>query len=256
MHQEDSMTKRIVNFSAGPATMPEAVLEEAQRQLLNYQETGMSIMEMSHRSTAYDEVHQSAINNVKKLLNIPNHYRVLFLQGGASHQFAMLPMNFAQENSVDVINTGSWTKKAIGELNKGYQHQVVATSENDNFLKLPNLSHAAFNQNAAYTYMCSNNTIFGTQFKTFPTHAPSPLVVDMSSDILSSNSIYLILALFLQVPKKTLAHPALPWSLFGKTYWINARIPFLTFLITKHIQMQIPCIILPNIWHIHGKFSL
>ena len=179
------MTKRIVNFSAGPATMPEAVLEEAQRQLLNYQETGMSIMEMSHRSTAYDEVHQSAINNVKKLLNIPNHYRVLFLQGGASHQFAMLPMNFAQQNSVDVINTGSWTKKAIGELNKGYQHQVVATSENDNFLKLPNLSNTAFNQNAAYTYMCSNNTIFGTQFKTFPTHAPSPLVVDMSSDILS-----------------------------------------------------------------------
>ena len=177
--------QRIINFSAGPATMPDSVLEDAQRELLNYNGSGMSIMEMSHRSNAYDAVHESAINTIKTLLSIPNNYRVLFLQGGASHQFAMLPMNFAQQKSVDVIHTGSWTKKAIGELKKGYKHHVVASSEADNFLKLPDLSNATFTHDSAYTYMCSNNTIFGTQFKTFPTHAPSPLVVDMSSDILS-----------------------------------------------------------------------
>ena len=113
------MSKRIVNFSAGPAAIPEAVLEEAQRQLVNYKGAGLSIMEMSHRSKEYDEVHESAIHNIKQLLSIPDNYSVMFLQGGASHQFAMLPMNFAQGKSVDVINTGSWTKKAIGELKKG-----------------------------------------------------------------------------------------------------------------------------------------
>ena len=178
------MTKRIVNFSAGPATMPEAVLEEAQRELVNYHGAGMSIMEMSHRSKDYDAVHEAAIHNVKQLLNVPDNYSVLFLQGGASHQFAMLPMNFAQQKSVDVINTGSWTKKAIGELKKGYKHTVVATSEADNFLKLPDLNSVQYNSDAAYTYMCSNNTIFGTQFKSFPS-TPTPLVADMSSDILS-----------------------------------------------------------------------
>ena len=179
------MSKRIVNFSAGPAAIPEAVLEEAQRQLVNYKGAGLSIMEMSHRSKEYDEVHESAIHNIKQLLSIPDNYSVMFLQGGASHQFAMLPMNFAQGKSVDVINTGSWTKKAIGELKKGYQHKVIATSEDDNFLKLPNLADVQFNSDAAYTYMCSNNTIFGTQFKSFPTQTPTPLVADMSSDILS-----------------------------------------------------------------------
>ena len=179
------MSKRIVNFSAGPAAMPEAVLEEAKHQLVNYKESGMSIMEMSHRSKEYDAVHESAIHNIKQLLSIPDNYTVMFLQGGASHQFAMLPMNFAQVKSVDVINTGSWTKKAIGELKKGYQYQVIASSEDDNFLKLPDLSSVRFNDDAAYTYMCSNNTIFGTQFKSFPTQTPTPLVADMSSDILS-----------------------------------------------------------------------
>ncbi|MEK9727257.1 MAG: phosphoserine transaminase [Candidatus Margulisiibacteriota bacterium] len=180
------MTERIVNFSAGPAAIPEAVLLEAQQDLFNYQGTGLSIMEMSHRSKAYDEVHSQAIQNLKTLLCIPENYSVLFLQGGASQQFAMLPMNLIQQSgSVDVIHTGSWTKKAIGELKKGYNYNIVASNEDQNHLVLPDLSDVIFNDQAAYTYMCSNNTIFGTQFKTFPTHAKSPLVVDMSSDILS-----------------------------------------------------------------------
>ena len=129
---------RIVNFSAGPAAIPLEVLEEVQANLTNYKGAGLSVMEMSHRSKEYDEIHENAINYVKELYSIPDNYSVLFLQGGASHQFAMVPMNLANENVVDVVNTGSWTKKAIGEL-KGYQHRVVASSESDNFLKLQQL---------------------------------------------------------------------------------------------------------------------
>ena len=149
------MSKRIVNFSAGLAAMPEAVLEEAKRQLVNYKGSGMSIMEMSHRSKAYDAVHGSAIQNIKQWHSIPDSDTVMFLQGGASHQFAMLPINFAKGKSVDVINTGSWTKKAIVELKKGYQYQAAASSEDDNFLKLPDVSSVRFNDDAALTYMCS-----------------------------------------------------------------------------------------------------
>ncbi len=178
-------TNRIINFSAGPAAIPESVLLEAQSNLFNYKGLGLSVMEMSHRSKAYDAIHNDAINDLKTLLNVPDNYRILFLQGGASMQFAMLPMNFAQHQPVDVIHTGSWTKKAIDELKKGYQYRVVASSEDQKFLGLPDASKISFNDDAAYTYMCSNNTIFGTQFKTFPTHSKRPLVVDMSSDILS-----------------------------------------------------------------------
>ena len=179
-------SERIVNFSAGPAAIPLDVLEEAQANLTNYKGAGLSVMEMSHRSKEYDEIHQNAIQYVKDLYSIPDNYSVMFLQGGASHQFAMAPMNLATDGkTVQVVNTGSWTKKAIGELKKGYNYDVVATSEDANFLELPSISGDIFNDDAAYAYMCSNNTIFGTQFKTFPTDIKIPLVVDMSSDILS-----------------------------------------------------------------------
>mgnify|MGYP001966218661 CR=1 FL=1 len=181
-----SESKRIVNFSAGPAAIPEPVLIEAQQQLVNYKGAGLSLMEMSHRSKEYDEVHESALLNVRRLLSVPDNYSVLFLQGGASQQFAMVPMNLWSPNQpVDMIHTGSWTKKAIGELKKGYSHHVIASSEDQNFLSLPNLDDITYNSASSYTYMCSNNTIFGTQFQSFPTNALSPLVVDMSSDILS-----------------------------------------------------------------------
>lgn len=179
------MNERIVNFSAGPAAMIESVLRDAQSDLINYKGTGLSVMEMSHRSKEFTQIHDTALANFRHLLAIPDNYRVLFLQGGASHQFAMIPMNIAQPNApVDVIHTGSWTKKAIGELKQGYEYAVVASNEAANHLVLPALDAASFNPNASYVYMCSNNTIFGTQWASFP-KTTAPLVVDMSSDILS-----------------------------------------------------------------------
>ena len=154
------MSQRIVNFSAGPATMPLPVLEQAQQDLVNYQGHGLSVMEMSHRSKPYDAIHQSAIQGVKTLLAVPDTHEGLFLQGGASHQFAMVPMNLLSAGgSADVIHSGSWTKKAIGELKKGYQYRVIASSESDGFLRLPTLSDADIDPTSTYTYMCSNNTI-------------------------------------------------------------------------------------------------
>lgn len=180
------MSKRIVNFSAGPAAIPLTVLEKAASELTNFNQTGMSIMEMSHRSAAYDAVHTQAKEAIKELLAIPDTHSVLFMQGGASHQFAMLPLNFAKKNApVHVIHTGEWTKKAIGELKKGYHYQIIASGEKSTFKTLPDITRLAKKSDAAYTYMCSNNTIYGTQFKTFPTQINAPLVVDMSSDILS-----------------------------------------------------------------------
>ena len=179
------MSERIVNFSAGPAAIPLSVLEEAQQDLVNYKGSGLSVMEMSHRSKEFDAIHTSAIDGVRNLLNVPDTHSVLFLQGGASHQFAMCPLNFAQNGTVDIVNTGSWTKKAIGELKKGYLYNVVASGEEANFLTLPQIDNSLFSDDAAYAYMCSNNTIFGTQFRNFPTGIKAPLVVDMSSDILS-----------------------------------------------------------------------
>ncbi|MBT5856216.1 3-phosphoserine/phosphohydroxythreonine transaminase [bacterium] len=180
------MSKRIVNFSAGPAVLPESVLEEAQSELLNYRDSGMSVMEMSHRSAEFEGIRNDAEANLRTLLSIPDNYSVLFLQGGATQQFAMLPMNLAsKESSVDLVQTGSWTKKATKEHQKITTVNIAATGESDNFLKLPTLSASSFNPTAAYAYMCSNNTIFGTQFKQFPDTGELPLVVDMSSDILS-----------------------------------------------------------------------
>ncbi len=177
------MTHRLVNFSAGPAVLPESVLMEAQNNLFNYKGVGMSVMEMSHRSEAYDRIHSEALADLRTLLAIPSDYTVLFLQGGASQQFALLPMNLANNRSVDVIHSGVWTKKAIDELKKGYSHRIVASNESQKHLSLPSFEGIDFDATAAYTYMCSNNTLFGTQFHHFP-NPPSPLVVDMSSDIL------------------------------------------------------------------------
>ena len=178
-------TERKTNFSAGPATLPEAVLKRAERDLLNYNGSGMSVMEMSHRSKEFMTILDTTKQSIKDLLSIPDTYDVLFLQGGASLQFAMVPMNFAtNQDSVDLIQSGSWTKKAAKEIQRFATLNVVASSEDKNFLSLPELEVVSFNKDAAYTHICSNNTIYGTQFKQFPL-TPSPLVADMSSDILS-----------------------------------------------------------------------
>ncbi|RAP29869.1 3-phosphoserine/phosphohydroxythreonine aminotransferase [Candidatus Marinamargulisbacteria bacterium SCGC AG-414-C22] len=176
---------RIFNFSAGPATMPIEVLKKAQEELLNFDFSGMSVMEMSHRSKSFENVLERAKSGIISLLNVPDNYDVLFIQGGASLQFSMVAKNlFQNELPALAINTGSWAQKAIKEIKKEGICNVIASSEDKNFSYLPDLSNCSY-EKSSFTYLCSNNTIFGTQFKSFPDTGDSPLVADMSSDILS-----------------------------------------------------------------------
>jgi phosphoserine aminotransferase len=179
-------TERIFNFSAGPAVLPEQVLEKAKEELLNFQGSGMSIMEMSHRSQVYDEVILEVEAKIRRLLGVSDEYAVLFLQGGARLQFSMVPMNLAiKGQSIDVINTGSWTQQAIKELENRYDYNIVGSSEADNFTYIPKVGASDLNSAASYAYLTSNNTIFGTQFHDFPDTGNVPLVADMCSDIMS-----------------------------------------------------------------------
>ena len=174
---------RVINFSAGPSTIPLDVLKTAQDELLSYQNKGFSIMEVSHRSAVFDEVINSAEKRVKELYGFSDDYAVLFLQGGASLQFAQIPMNLSTGKVCEYINTGVWTKKAIKEAEiLGINYKVVASSEDTNFDRIPLIPELS--QDADYTYICSNNTIYGTQYKEFP-KTKSLLVIDSSSDLFS-----------------------------------------------------------------------
>lgn len=180
------MNKRAFNFNAGPAALPLEVLERAQAELVDYKGTGMSIMEMSHRGAVYESVHNEAQERLLSLLGNPKGYKVLFLQGGASTQFAMIPMNFLSAGVTgSYVNTGSWAKKAISEAKIIGETHIAASGESSKFMKLPDLSGIEIAENAAYLHMTSNETIEGTQFKDFPDTGNTPLIVDMSSDILS-----------------------------------------------------------------------
>ncbi|RAP32309.1 3-phosphoserine/phosphohydroxythreonine aminotransferase [Candidatus Marinamargulisbacteria bacterium SCGC AG-439-L15] len=179
------MSNRVINFNAGPSTLPIDVLTEAQSDLLNYQGKGLSVMEMSHRSQEFTEILETTERNVRDVFHVPNNYKVLFLQGGATQQFAMIPMNLSTSKKADYIHTGSWTKKAIAEAKKMSTVSIVGSSEDQNFLSLPSLTELTSNNDADYLYLCANNTIFGTQFKHFPHSNGVPLVADMSSDIMS-----------------------------------------------------------------------
>lgn len=180
------MTKRIYNFSAGPATLPQAVLKEAQAELLDFQNTGMSILEISHRSKAYEAVNAEAEANMKELLGLGDNYRVLFLQGGASTQFAMIPMNFLPAGrTADYLLTGVWSEKALKEAKLFGQTHVAATTAAENHNYIPSPAEIKLSENPAYVHLTSNNTIYGTQWASFPTFGTTPLIADMSSDILS-----------------------------------------------------------------------
>jgi len=180
------MTGRVYNFNAGPAVLPLPVLERAKEELLNFENSGMSVMEMSHRSKEFESILARAENGIRKILGIPEDYAVLFLQGGASLQFAMVPMNLYREGKpVDVLHTGAWTKKAIQELDKLAVYRLAATTESEKFRRLPTRAEIQFNPGASYIHICSNNTIYGTQWREFPDPGDVPLVADMSSDILS-----------------------------------------------------------------------
>jgi len=176
---------RTYNFSAGPATLPTEVLEEAQRELLDYQGSGMSIMEMSHRGKHYDAVHKEAMANFRELLRIPEDYEVLFLQGGATTQFSMVPMNLLPEDGIaDYINSGSWSKKAISEAKILGKVNVAADCGSEIPTRQARQEELKLTPGAAYLHCCSNETISGAQIKEFP-KTEAPLVCDMSSDILS-----------------------------------------------------------------------
>ncbi len=175
---------RIYNFSAGPSMLPEKVLAKAANEMLDYKGTGMSVMEMSHRTKTYESIIQNAENLLRKLMNIPDNYSVMFLQGGASQQFAMIPMNImTQSKKADFINTGTWSKKAINEAKLAGTANVVASSEDKNFTYIP--ENYTLSPDADYVHITSNNTIEGTRFIDFPNTGNTPLVADMSSNILS-----------------------------------------------------------------------
>jgi phosphoserine aminotransferase len=177
--------KRAHNFNAGPAALPLPVLERIREELLDYRGTGMSVMEMSHRSPEFEAINNAAEQNLRKLLAIPDDYAVIFVQGGGSLQFSMVPMNLAQAGKpVDVLHTGAWTAKAISELKKGVPHHIAASTEGEKFTRVPRASEIQHSPEASYTYFCTNNTIEGTQYHELPNSA-APLVADMSSDISS-----------------------------------------------------------------------
>lgn len=176
---------RALNFNAGPAALPEWALLEAQKELLNFRHTGMSIMELSHRSKDYEAVHNEAISLLRSLLTISDEYEILFLQGGASLQFSMVPMNLLTEGRTAYYAlTGSWSEKALKEAKKVGKTKIAVSSKEYNYKNIPSLDAASIPSDAAYLHLTSNNTIYGTQWQEFPTGMQVPVVVDMSSDIL------------------------------------------------------------------------
>lgn len=179
------MTNRIFNFSAGPAVLPLEVLQEAQAELLDFSQTGMSVLEISHRSKPFDAVNQEAEANMKDILGLGDDYRVLFLQGGASTQFAMIPMNFlGAGQTADYILSGVWSEKALKEAKLIGNTHVAATTAELNYTRVPHLADIQLGDNPAYVHITSNNTIYGTQWETLPSFGDIPLFADMSSDIL------------------------------------------------------------------------
>jgi len=178
--------KRVFNFNAGPAALPLAVLERIREELLDWRGTGMSVMEMSHRSPEFESINAAAEAGLRKHLAIPEEYAVIFVQGGGSMQFTMVPMNFClPDKPVDLIHTGAWTAKALGELKKGIVHRIAGTTEPLKFTRVPRKDELSLSGDASYVHICTNNTIEGTQYHSVPETGDVPLVADMSSDIAS-----------------------------------------------------------------------
>ena len=176
---------RVYNFSAGPAVLPEEVLKEAAEEMLDYRGCGMSVMEMSHRSKMFENIIQEAEADLRDLLEIPDNYKVLFLQGGASQQFAMIPMNLMKNRVADYIVTGQWAKKAWQEAQKYGKANKIASSEDKTYSYIPDCSDLPISPDADYVYICENNTIYGTKFKKLPNTKGKTLVADVSSCFLS-----------------------------------------------------------------------
>lgn len=180
------MTKRVYNLNPGPAVLPEPVLEEMKENLISFPGVGMSILEISHRSSTFENILNGAIEDMRQLANIPKDYHILFLGGGASLQFSMVPMNFMPPaNKADYIVTGSWSKKAVKEAKRVGKVNIAASSESETFKRIPKQDELKLDPEASYVHFTSNNTIFGTQFSTEPIVGNVPLICDASSDIFS-----------------------------------------------------------------------
>lgn len=177
---------RVYNFSAGPSMLPESVLKQAAEEMLDYQGSGQSVLEMSHRSKVFDKIIKDAEANLREIMNIPDNYKVLFLQGGASTQFAMIPLNLMNKNKkADFVITGQWANKAYQEAARYGEAKVIASSKDKTFSYIPKLDPADFTPDADYFHICLNNTIYGTKWNTLPDTGNVPLVADISSNILS-----------------------------------------------------------------------
>lgn len=177
--------KRIYNFSAGPSQLPEAVLKKAQKQMLNYEGSGMSVMEMSHRSAIYDAILKETQDRLRRLMRIPENYKILFLQGGATMQFSAIPLNLLQKGKADYIISGYFAKKAYQEAKKYGEIHIAASSEGNDFSYIPKQEELLLSDDADYVYLCTNNTIYGTEYNYVPNTNGIAIVADMSSDILS-----------------------------------------------------------------------
>jgi phosphoserine aminotransferase len=178
--------KRVHNFNAGPGALPLPVLERIREELLDWRGSGMSVMEMSHRSPEFEGINAAAEAGLRKHLQIPDEYAVIFVQGGGSLQFTMAPMNLCLPGKpVDLIHTGTWTAKALGELKKGVLHNIAASTEAEKFTRIPRKNEIKYSPDASYVHICTNNTIEGTQWTEMPETGNAPLVADMSSDIAS-----------------------------------------------------------------------
>lgn len=210
--------KRIYNFNAGPSTLPLEVLQQAQTEFTDYQGSGMSVMELSHRAKHYEAIHQEAQDNLKKLLNIPDTHQVLFLQGGASEQFCWVPLNFLTAGkTADYIHSGSWADKAIKEAKTVGKVTIVADSSKDKPARMPAASSIQWTEGAAYAHVTSNETIDGTQWKQFP-ETKAPLVADMSSDILSRPLDIAKFALIYAGAQKNLGPAGVTLAIINKSF--------------------------------------
>lgn len=179
---------RALNFNAGPAALPLSVLKEAEKNWLDYNGSGMAVMELSHRSKEYEAIHQKAQDLLRSILSIPDSYDILFIQGGASLQFTMVPMNLlAEGKSGNYVLSGVWSEKALKEAEKIGQATIAASSKEENYRSIPVFNENMLSNDAAYLHITSNNTIYGTQWSNFPSNGKVPLIADMSSDILSKN---------------------------------------------------------------------
>ena len=238
---------RVYNFSAGPSMLPVEVLEKAQKEMVEYENSGMSVMEMSHRSKDYEEIINSCEALVRELMHVPDNYKVLFLQGGGSSQFTMIPMNLGNKNKkCDIVITGQWAKKAAQEAERYITVNKVASSADKTFSYIPKLDKSTFSTDADYFYICLNNTIYGTKFNELPDTGDVPLVADISSMVMSEEIDVTKFGLLFAGAQKNLGPAGVTLESFVKIFlamlWISALLcsiiksTLIMVLCTTHLQ--------------------